>query len=173
MSELSVATNPDTNEGFTEEIVRWGPLDLVIEFKKGMMRPVGDDGYTMFMHADYGYIESTVSMETGDALDVFMNPDSNEPTGTVFVIGMLDAQGAFEEEKVFLNFNSLSKAEDCFRLHYGAEKLGYAYVMRTNDFIAMVGARALEAELKNKSFKEPADEGVDLVMDVPELPSKL
>lgn len=169
MDALVVGETSDEEES-SGRPMPWGPLSLFIEVEKGSDRKVGDSGYTMFMHAPYGYVEGTVSMEEGDALDVFLNPESDETSGKVYIVGMLTSDGVLEEEKVFLNFESSKDAKECFLKHYDSPKFGYIYVMRDEDFIAMARARVQEATLKNAAFEDPEVEVEDEPVNEVEIP---
>lgn len=148
MSAKVIVSQPvEESEGPHEDAVDWGGIPVIIEYRKGESRPIGDGEGTMYMQCPYGYVEGTVSMEEGDALDVFM---CNEPEADkIFIISMLK-DGVLEEEKVFLGFGSQEDAEEMFRNHYGDEKLGPVYVMTKGDFEKLVKMRSLEAGLKNK-----------------------
>jgi len=158
METLVAAINED------EPVVEnrpYGPLNLIIEFKKGTMRPIGEStGFDMYMCADYGYVEGTVSMEEGDGLDVFVNPDIPSSSGKVYFIALME-DGIMEEEKVFLNFTTSRAAQDCFQQHYGAEKFGYIYVMKDEDFFAMCQSQVRAAELKNRAYAATNNDGAE------------
>lgn len=146
------------------ELRTWGELTLVIEVPKGKYRKVGDDGYEMYMHADYGFVTDTVSMEEGDGLDVFINPESpTESFGKVYTVGMMTETGVLEEEKVFLNFDSMADARRCFSDHYSQDKLGYCYVMSDADFTNLARMRQLEAKLKDGN---PSSAGAESISEI-------
>jgi len=170
-NESALVTTPSSDSETDPPIKKltWGGLTLCIEVENGNNREMGDYGYVMNMSADYGYVEGTVSMEEGDALDIFMNPESEVTSGKVYTIGMLADTGVLEEEKVFLNFDSSKDAKECFLKHYDPAKFGYIYVMRDEDFIAMAKSRVQEATLKNRELDEKDSEQETAVVDEPVL----
>lgn len=160
-------------EDFQPEVRQWNNLTLIIEVLKGQNRKVGKS--SMYMSADYGFVQGSVSMEDGDALDVFINPEASEPTSNqIYVIGML-TDGVLEEEKVFLDFDSSVDAKDCFLYHYDSDKLGYLYMMSLQDFEALVALRTVEADIKDRRSAELGlenEEGDDPMDDATQIDEK-
>lgn len=179
MSEAPTAVAVNTTESISEvkyPIEReWNGLTLVIEVGKGQSRPM-DDGGSMYMFADYGFVKDSPSMEEGEGLDVFINPVEEEffPK-EVFVVGMLSEDGVLEEEKCFLEFLYQKDVRTCFTSHYPSEKLGYIYSMSIPDFRAMVMARSPEAVLKaaDKVLEDPFEEVAGVETDPPPVPELL
>lgn len=124
-------------------------LQITLEWKAGDTRTFERPDYpSMYMYADYGEINNTVSNEEGDALDCFL-PKDGPVNDSVFIAVMDDDTGQFEEEKVFLGFEDQKAVQFCFTQHYGEEKLRFIYQMSVEDFKKMLEFRAPEAALKN------------------------
>lgn len=121
-------------EPTTPRRISWNGLSLVIEVEPGQVRAIMDGRATMYMMAPYGYIEGTRSMEEGDEIDVFMNPDSERETDKVFAVEMLK-DGILEEEKYFLGYPSQERVQEMFLQHYDKEKLGPVVEMSVPDFV--------------------------------------
>lgn len=163
MGDMAISVNATSpaEEDPIPEMRSWGKLSLVIEAPKGTYRSIRGGESQMYMNADYGFVADTLSMEEGDGLDVFINPESPDTSlGQVYTIGMLSEEGILEEEKAFLNFPSAEKAKDCFMAHYSSEKLGYLYQMTDEDFTRLALARQTAAKLKdsNPALVLPSEE---------------
>lgn len=95
-------------------------LDIAIENPKGSERSSttqeGEQWSVSIAH-DYGYIKGTKGAD-GDEVDVFIGPDLESER--VFVINQVDKDGAFDEHKVMLGFDSKEAAEQGYLSNYPA-----------------------------------------------------
>jgi len=94
-------------------------LPISIENRKGSIRrgvdPDGNEWETKHKQP-YGYIPGTKGPD-GDAVDVFVGP--NADAAHAYVVHINDPEtGEYDEDKVFLGFDSRSGAISCFRQHY-------------------------------------------------------
>lgn len=159
--EVAAPSEPPPNKPVEKE---WNGLILVIEVTKNNSRVLSSGG-SMYMMADYGYVKGTPSMEEGEGLDVFMNPEDGS-SGTVYIVGMLDDSGVMEEEKCFLDFPDAEAARKCFTGHYDSDRFGYIYSMEVADFRNMALARVNEATLKSLDAGDPEDEEGDDAFEI-------
>jgi hypothetical protein len=94
-------------------------MDISIENKKGSVRKGTDkDGHdwSIKMNFDYGYIRGTVGKDK-DHLDCYLGP--NPDSDTVFIIHQNDPlTGAYDEDKVMLNFDSMEEAKRAYLSQY-------------------------------------------------------
>lgn len=99
--------------------LKWRGLNISIENGVGSVRE-GVDGngkpWRVRMKVPYGYIRNTESPD-GDHLDVFVGP--NLLSDKVFVVHTVDpVQGRYDEDKVFIGFDSPQGAKKCYLEHY-------------------------------------------------------
>lgn len=64
--------------------------------------------------ADYGFIPKTNGGD-GGSLDVFVGP--SEKSAQAFMVSMIKADGAFDEYKLFLGYDTVREALDVFKAH--------------------------------------------------------
>lgn len=98
-------------------------LPISIENRKGSIRKgVDPDGspWEVKMRFPYGYIRGTEGAD-GDSVDVFVGPDENAPFA--YVVHCNDVEtNSFDEDKIFLGFNSSKRAKEVFLQHYDDPK---------------------------------------------------
>lgn len=110
-------------------------LDIAIENPKGSTRRGTDDQgrqWESTMAHHYGDIKGTVGAD-GDNLDVFVG--DRPENGKAFVIDQVDDDGAFDEHKVMLGFDSIDEAREGYLANYeeGWQGLGEISEVSTDD----------------------------------------
>lgn len=115
-------------------------ISLKIDRPKGFVQKGKDkDGepWTRTYKFDYGYIPRT---EGGDdeELDVFVGNDENAPVA--YWATQLDAEGEFDEFKVFLGFPTEAAAKAAYLAHIPAEYLDEIFEMPITAMQSMFGA---------------------------------
>ena len=107
-------------------------LIIVIENPVGSVRTgvdkAGEPWQTKFYYP-YGYIAGTKGAD-GDGVDCFIgkNPTSDK----VYIIHQTDGQRNFDEDKIFLGFDSKESARDAYLAHYQSQ--GYIGVITEMPF---------------------------------------
>lgn len=101
--------------------VKVGAFDVTIENPKGSERSGTDANgkkWSVKMNNTYGYIRGTEGVD-GDHIDVFLAEDMDKWDGKyVFVVDQYNPDGAFDEHKVMLGFNSMEKARSAYLANY-------------------------------------------------------
>lgn len=130
--------------------VEYQGIPITIEFSKGEFKPdlhspVPGMGWTVY--ADYGFFDDTVSMEPGDALDVYLGelPDCKE----AYFFELLDHERAvFSEYKVCLGFENAVKAYELVSWQYSPDRIGPVLVMSLDGLKEVIqqGRMAYEKE---------------------------
>ncbi|MBW5800689.1 LPD38 domain-containing protein [Halomonas elongata] len=110
-------------------------LDIAIENPTGSTRRGTDDQgrqWESTMAHHYGDIKGTVGAD-GDNLDVFVG--DRPENGKAFVIDQVDDDGAFDEHKVMLGFDSIDEAREGYLANYeeGWQGLGEISEVSTDD----------------------------------------
>lgn len=110
-------------------------IDIAVENPKGSTRSgESADGkkWSHEMSDHYGYIKGTTGAD-GDQVDVYVG--GNPESGTVFVIDQVDANGAFDEHKVMMGFDSEAQATAAYRSNFDAGwKVGPVTAMSVGQF---------------------------------------
>lgn len=121
---------------------RWRGLDVSVENGVGSTRRgVDADGrhWATTMQADYGYVKGTEGVD-GDHIDVFLAPGSPEDTGDdVYIVHtVVPGTDTYDEDKVFLGFESAQAALACFSAHYDQPERHYGAIttMGSKEFVA-------------------------------------
>ena len=100
--------------------VRHTDLDIAIENPKGSIRTGKDETgkkWESKMASHYGDITGTVGAD-GDAIDVFIKPET-ATSEKVFIVNQVDPNTkAFDEHKVMLGFDNLTKAKRGYYENY-------------------------------------------------------
>lgn len=100
-------------------------LPIFIENRTGSVRK--GSGWTRRMSNDYGYIENTLGVD-GDHVDCFVGYNPSSPTA--FIVNALNPfTSKFDEQKVFLGFNSGEEVRHAFLVNYGFEERFYGGAM--------------------------------------------
>lgn len=115
-------------------------MDVRIDRPKGFVQKGTDrhgKPWTRTYKFDYGYIPRT---EGGDdeELDVFLGPDDDAPLA--FWVTQVDADGEFDEFKVFLGFESASAAKEAYLAHVPAEYFDGIFDIPVSAVQSMSGA---------------------------------
>lgn len=101
--------------------VKVGAFDVTIENPKGSERSGTDANgkkWSVKMNNTYGYIRGTEGVD-GDHIDVFLAEDMDKWDGKyVFVVDQYNPDGAFDEHKVMLGFNSMEEARSAYLANY-------------------------------------------------------
>lgn len=101
--------------------VKVGAFDVTIENPKGSERSGTDANgkkWSVKMNNTYGYIRGTEGVD-GDHIDVFLAEDMDKWDGKyMFVVDQYNPDGAFDEHKVMLGFNSMEKARSAYLANY-------------------------------------------------------
>ncbi len=101
--------------------VRIGGLNISIENPAGSRRR--PEWEPLAHH--YGYIRSTTGKD-GDSIDVFVRPGFEGNTDApVFVVDQVNADGAFDEHKVLMGFQSEGEAIDAYHANYEPDWQGF------------------------------------------------
>lgn len=133
-------------------------IPIALEFHAGDFKEDKDNvipGMGWHMYADYGYIEDTVSMESGDALDVFVGPNSNEED--VYVVSLLDPDGiGFSEDKVCLGYDDIVDVQKLMDFQYN-RPTGPIYCMTIDDLKQCMA----DGRLMYEKGEGPSDEQED------------
>lgn len=91
-----------------------GGLDITIENPAGSRRKPEWPA----LSAHYGYVRGTEGAD-GDHVDVFVQPSTSEDwDGAVFVIDQVDADGAFDEHKCMIGYDSEREAVRAYAANY-------------------------------------------------------
>lgn len=111
-----------------------GGHHVVIETPKGSLRKGA--GWEVRMPVHYGYIRGTASAEgPHEQMDCFIGP--NTFSERVWIIKQLTDDGAFDEHKVMLGFDSMQDAIDAYCKSFsdgkGPNRLGDVHRMTTRD----------------------------------------
>jgi N12 class adenine-specific DNA methylase len=127
--------------------VRLHGLDIAIETRKGETRTgVGADGrpWSVQMPAHYGEVKGTVGSD-GDAVDVYLGHDAENPNGTVYVIDQVDADtGKFDEHKAIIGAGSLAEAQRLYHAAFndgrGPDRMGAVLPLTLPEFKAWLAS---------------------------------
>jgi len=107
-------------------------LIIVIENPVGSVRTgvdkAGEPWQTKFYYP-YGYIAGTKGAD-GDGVDCFIG--KNATSDKVFIIHQTDGGKEFDEDKIFLGFDSKESARDAYLAHYQTQ--GYIGVITEMPF---------------------------------------
>jgi hypothetical protein len=147
--------------------VDFAGIKVDIEWPAGSVREYEDSDYKRYMLYDYGYIRG-VDGHDGEELDVFIG--DKKDADKVFVIEQLaglwesentDAElGDFDEYDVFIGFESVEEAKDCFLLHYNPEQFGNIMEMDAKefkDFVSDVLQGSTDPQELDENLKPAAD----------------
>ena len=109
-------------------------LPINVEIEPGQTKSgVGPDG-TLWSHVykyPYGEVGGSEGAD-GDAVDCYIGP--NLEAKNVYVIHQLDHRGQYDEDKVFLGFESSQEAEQAYLDHGPAFGFGTMEIMTLNHF---------------------------------------
>ena len=110
-------------------------MDISIENNTGQMREgIDDDGnnWAVVMGYPYGYIRGTVGAD-GDHVDCFVGPKIN--SDKVYIVHQNKPDGSYDEDKVFIGFDSKSDVRNAYFDHYDRTDLyGNMTVMQMDEF---------------------------------------
>lgn len=111
-------------------------LDIVIEVEKGESDEPEEGNWNfpmsgMTRYLPYGYIKRTMGNDE-EEIDVFIGPD--ETSDKVFIFHLMKPEGAFDEQKVLLGFNSAEEAAKFVSYQYPATAEPVLLVMTMEDF---------------------------------------
>jgi site-specific DNA-adenine methylase len=96
-------------------------IPIVIDRPRGFVQHGVDDNgqpWTREYKTDYGYIPRTKGGD-GEGLDVFVGPKDDSPNA--YWITQRNAEGAFDEYKVMLGYNSAAEARKAYEEHVPAK----------------------------------------------------
>lgn len=145
-------------------------LDITIEYRKGERK--ADSGkpysYGWPMHADYGFVNGTVSPEEGEELDCYVGP--NRESTKVFIAPLLrdgEAEsynapnradpGEFDEHKVLLGFETIEDARAHMYEQYGMWRTGQ---LIESTYEELIDLASLNQVKNNKEKLLVAQEGI-------------
>jgi len=131
-----VETNPSEAQkeagNYSMGHVKLDGFDISIENPRGSIRSgVSPEGkrWSNIMPADYGYFKGTVGNDK-DHIDVFMG--DNLDSDKVFVVDQVDPETyEFDEHKVMMGYNSISKARNAYNEAYDEGWEGLGAISRT------------------------------------------
>lgn len=110
-------------------------LDISIENPKGSTRSGTDPNgkkWKVNMNSHYGYIKRTEGAD-GDHVDVFVG--NNPGSDNVFIVDQIGADGAFDEHKVMLGFDTIDQAKSSYLKNYTKGwKVGPIKSLSINEF---------------------------------------
>jgi len=114
--------------------IQFKGLDILIENPKGSIRWGFDERgqkWLQKMKSHYGYIVNDGGQETadGDKIDVFIGPKLN--ASRAFVVNQ-EKDGAFDEHKIMLGFNTIEEAEAAYLSNYQRGWDGLGSIKQTN-----------------------------------------
>ena len=102
-------------------------LNLSIENPQGSQRKGTDKAgkpWSTTMRHHYGYVRATVDA-TGEHVDAFIKPGTPKGyTGDVYVVDQYHADGAYDEPKVMMGFESEAAAMEAYRSNYDKDWKG-------------------------------------------------
>lgn len=113
--------------------VAFDGFDISIENPKGSIRSGKDKTgkeWSREMPVDYGYFKGTIGRDK-DHIDVFIgeNPESDK----IYVIDQIDpSTGKFDEHKIMLGFDNVSKARNTYNSAYEEGWTGLGQITRTD-----------------------------------------
>lgn len=143
--------------------IEYQGIPITLEYRKGEFKqdsdsPIPGMGWSVF--ADYGYFDETVSMEPGDALDVYVGESRESPAAFFFELREGE-EGVFSEYKVCLGFENLALAEKFMYAQYPSGMIGPVYQMTLEGLKEVIrdGRAAFE---KGETLEEEADTQVSL-----------
>ena len=117
-----VNTNPTEGQkeagNYKKGHVRVAGFDITIENPKNTDRKGVDaqgNEWSTTMNNHYGYFKRTKGKD-GDHIDVFVG--DNLQSDKVFVVDQVDEDGAFDEHKVMLGFESAKEAKEAYLSNY-------------------------------------------------------
>jgi hypothetical protein len=99
-------------------------LKISVENRKGSVRRGTDDGghkWATTMHNDYGYIRNTTGRDK-QHIDCFLGPNLGARNVYVVHTNRPPDFQSYDEDKVFLGFQSAAAAKACFLQHYDSPK---------------------------------------------------
>ena len=124
---------------------RWRGLEISIENAVGSTRRGTDaDGHAWAttMKHDYGYVRGTEGVD-GDHIDVFLSgPEAEDRGDDVYIVHTVGpGTDRYDEDKVFLGFESEGEAVAAFNAHYDHPERHFGAVTRMSakDFVAWCG----------------------------------
>lgn len=150
------------------EIIIHGLPRILVEQRKGdIRRGVDPDGHAwaVTQPAHYGEFEGTVGAD-GDPVDVYVGDDAGAPFAYVVPIRDLET-GKYDEDKVYVGFNSLADVLAKFRLSYDKPGFRIARVRKLSipalaAWIATPGNRGKRIEVGQEMHKAAAQMALGL-----------
>lgn len=106
------------------------------------------------MITPYGSIENTLGVD-GDEVDVFLREAGLNSMVDVYIIGIVDASGKFDEEKVYLGFHGRDEVLLDFSEHYDAPEKYFGYIVKMP--VDLFVRRCMEPGQRGKSFAHNAE----------------
>ena len=125
-------------------------LPVNVEIEPGQTKSGVDDqgrAWSNTYMVPYGEIPKTTGND-GDPVDCYIGPNPNAPN--VYVVHQMNSKGKFDEDKVFLGFDSPHEAEQCYRDHGPQDGFGSMDVMTLQEF--KNGYLASNREFRHKMF---------------------
>ena len=138
--------------------VVWRGLTIGIENDIGSTRSGTDpDGkaWSTTMVTPYGEILGTEGTDHGDCVDVFLREAGLNSMVDVYIIGIVDASGKFDEEKVYLGFHGRDEVLHDFSEHYDAPEKYFGYIVKMP--VDLFVRRCMEPGQRGKSFAHNAE----------------
>lgn len=138
--------------------VVWRGLTIGIENDIGSTRSGTDpDGkaWSTTMVTPYGEILGTEGTDHGDCVDVFLREAGLNSMVDVYIIGIVDASGKFDEEKVYLGFHGRDEVLLDFSEHYDAPEKYFGYIVKMP--VDLFVRRCMEPGQRGKSFAHNAE----------------
>jgi len=132
-----VNTNPTDAQkeagNYKKGHIKFDGFDISIENPKGSTRKGTDpDGnkWEAVLPADYGYFRGTVGKDK-DHIDVFIG--SKPESDKIYVVDQINPKtGNFDESKVMLGFDNVSRARNTYEKAYPKDWKGLKAITRTN-----------------------------------------
>jgi len=135
LQAMEVELNPTKDQkesgNYKKGKIKFKSMNIVIENPRGSIRfGFGSDGikWVQTMKAHYGYITGTEGADL-DPVDCFIGPKLN--ASRVFIVNQ-KRNGAFDEHKVMLGYDSIKEAEAAYLENYQKGWNGLMSIKQTN-----------------------------------------